>query len=73
MRKFIHQDKAKQIRVERWWAVVLNKGDVLYVLAKDERDAIERIFGTTSSWAVRHSIHGVFPCKLAVAADLTFS
>ncbi len=72
MRKFFRKDKAEQIRVKRWYGVVLNKGDVLYTMAFDESDAIRRIFGNTDSFAVRRSVHCVVPCKLAVRDDFTF-
>lgn len=64
------ENKAKEIW--RWWAIVLIKGDVLYCYAKDEEHALLRVFGSLDCYAVRHSVHSVMPCKLAVGDDLTF-
>lgn len=72
MRKFFRKNQADKIRVRRWYAVILNKGDALYTLAYDENDAICRIFGNNDSFAVRKSVYTVVPCKLAVRDDFTF-
>lgn len=63
------KDKAREIW--RWWAIILNKGDVLYTYATSESHALERVFGNCDSWAVKHTVHTVTPCRLAVGDDLT--
>lgn len=65
-----HKNKTKE--VWRWYGIILNKGDVLYAYATSEEHALLRVFGSLDCWAVRHSVHTVTPCKLAVGDDLTF-
>lgn len=63
--------KNKTHEVWRWWAIVLNKGDVLYAYATSEEHALERVFGNRDCWAIKHAVHCVTPCRLAVGDDLT--
>lgn len=56
----------------RWYAIVLNKGDVLYSLAESEESALLRVFGNLDCWAVKHAVHTVVPAKLTAGGDFTF-
>lgn len=69
MRYGIHKDEASKV----WWAIVLRKGDVLFVLAEDEYEAVIKCFGTTDCYAVKHAIQSVVRCKSPEFCDFTFS
>ena len=63
MRKCLHKNQTENIRVKRWYAVALKKGDIFYAFAFDEIEAIASIFGDTDSNTILKSVDTVTPCN----------
>lgn len=64
--------KNKTTEVWSYFGIVLKSGDVLYTYARDEEEAITKVFGNRPSYATKHAICNVVPCKIASVGDLTF-
>ncbi len=71
MRKCFHKNQAENIRIKRWYAVALKKGDILYAFAFDEIDAISSIFGYTDINTILKVVDTVTLCKPQNGRNLT--